>query len=246
MKNCVLQSGDNLICLGKTSYPGRGIIMGMSMDGNYAVQIYWVMGRSENSQNRVMVHNGDGLVSTRAFEPEKMKDPRLVIYNAMNESTRYFVVSNGEQTDRVQSGLVGGADLPSILSQYQYEPDFPNCTPRITGVCMLAGMESPIFKLSIVRKSLWGTDCDRLFYNYETIHPGYGYCITTYMGDGSPLPSFRGEPRLMPIVGDIDKVADIYWAALNKVNRVSLAVKFTPIGSGQPLLKIINKHPYKD
>ena len=227
--------------LRENPYPGRGIVMGVDDAGENVVQVYWIMGRSENSRNRVFNFEG-GRLFTEAADPSKVKDPSLIIYNAMQESREFFVVSNGSQTD-VVLGHPGAESLQYTLRPYQYEPDSPNFTPRITGSCYFLHDETPFFQLAVLRKSLWSGSCDRSIYNYEKIGDGFGFCITTYSGDGDPLPSFVGDPILMPLLGGIGDIATTYWDALNEQNRVSLAVKFIRISSMVSTIRVINKFP---
>lgn len=217
-------------------YPGRGIVMGMDETGKNMVQIYWIMGRSENSRNRIFRQEG-GRLFTEALYPAKVENSCLIIYNAMQETKTFFVVSNGCQTDEVLNHP-GARGLPYGLDGYQYEPDSPNYTPRITGAWY---RDIPSFQFAVLRKSRWSEACDRIFYTYETIAPGFGYCITTYLGVGNPLPAFTGEPLLMLLPGDINEVLGIYWNALNEENRVSLAVKFIQVSTGKSVIRVENK-----
>ncbi|MFA5877778.1 MAG: IMP cyclohydrolase [Candidatus Staskawiczbacteria bacterium] len=225
----------NMFALSRNPYPGRGIVIGMDKTGQNMVQIYWIMGRSENSRNRVFSSDG-GRLFTEAADPAKVKDPRLIIYNAMKENDQLFVVTNGVQTDLVIS--VG--NFMGAMNICQYEPDAPNFTPRISGICSFIENE-PSFRLAVLRKSLWSDTCDRLFYSYEEISNGFGFCVTTYSGDGNPLPAFTGEPLLMPLRADIDSVARFYWEALNAENRVALAVKFISISQRRSTILVVNK-----
>ena len=241
MERTGLVAQRNMLVLGENLYPGRGIVTGMNDAGDHAVQVYWIMGRGSNSRNRVFDKVG-GRVFTEAADPAKMENPSLIIYNAMDEATmgcgsRLFAVSNGEQTDKIVANGMG------VLANYQYEPDTPNFTPRISGAVIFCGcnQEPPHFSLTILRKSLWDEACERHYYSYDKVGNGYGYCLTTYAGDGNPLPSFRGEPLLMPITGDINAVADAYWNALNEQNRVSLAVKFIPVNGEPSSVHVKNK-----
>jgi len=231
----------NMTRLGDNPYPGRLIVVGMDKTGENAVEVYGIEGRGENSRNRVLSWEVGGRVFTEAADLSKMKDPSLIIYTAMKEEGRTFAVSNGVQTDSLASeGMIA-------LDKYSYEPDFPNCTPRIAGMCFLCNCgakdcRSPFFMLSILRKSLWGEECDRHFYTYRRIEPGYGFYVSTYTGNGDPLPSFVGEPCLMPIEGDIGNVALSYWEALDKENRVALVVKFIPLSGAPSIIRVINKY----
>jgi len=226
----------NLETLRSNPYPGRGIVIGTSDTGGNMVQIYWIMGRSENSQNRVFGKDG-GRLFTEAADASRVKDPSLIIYNAMGENGFQYVVSNGHQTDPVAQ-MITQHPLSSILSAWKYEPDDPNWTPRITGVCSLTKM--PSLELAILRRTSWDT-CERFYYQYTEVVPGFGRGITTYSGDGKPLPAFEGEPKLMPLVGDAQQILRTYWGALNPENRVSLAVKLITCRTGKSTIYIINR-----
>jgi IMP cyclohydrolase len=231
----------NFRWLEKNEYPGRGLVAGLDDTSSHLVQVYWIMGRSENSQNRVF-SNKAGRLYTEAANPKLVKDPSLIIYNAMLESSsrRDFIVSNGTQTDAVTKTIESGAAMEHALRQQMYEPDSPNYTQRITGISSRADAVS--VQLFIQRKSRFGDGCDRVSYRYDELGAGYGFCITTYAGDGTPLPSFRDDPRLMPLTGSMKDIASSYWAALNVRNRVSLAVKFIDIAEGSSTLHIINQY----
>ena len=203
------------------------------------VQIYWIMGRSENSRNRVLSLGENGRVFTEAADPTKVQDPSLIIYNAMLENCGEYVVSNGHQTDAIAHR---DKSLSDTLAAFRYEPDTPNYTSRISGVCYT----NEEVWLSILKKSAAAADdyCIRLEYMYikEYVPPGFGCCITTYSGDGNPLPSFDGEPHILPLNGGIDDVADEYWNSLNVDNRISLAVKFIDIVTGKSQTVLRNKY----
>jgi IMP cyclohydrolase len=236
----------NLLALGQNPYPGRGIVAGLDETGQYLVQVYWIMGRSENSRNRVFkADNETGRLFTEAADPSKVKDPSLIIYNAMRErgdwyNTLHYVVSNGDQTDTVVESM-GPLSLYEVLAGRRYEPDAPNFTQRITAVHSL-WKERPFLQMSILRRSMLGEACDGVLFVYDQLHPGYGYCITTYSGDGDPLPPFYGDPIVMPLVGGMQDIAWTYWDSLNEANRVSLAVKWIEVGNGRSDIRIINKN----
>lgn len=246
-----LQAQANLFALGQNPYPGRGFVVGLDGAGENLVQVYWIMGRSENSRNRIFGHEGTGCLFTEAADPSKVKDPSLIIYNAMGEirsiGARYAVVSNGQQTDAVLDGLCKSIGPHRSLLTYQYEPDAPNFTPRITAVSYWAETASALYEsgaeIVLLRKGHGGNkqSCDRFLFTYGALEPGLGYCLTTYSGDGSPLPSFYGEPLLMPLEGGMEQLANTYWYSLNEENRVSLAVKFIP-REGPSKVHIINKY----
>lgn len=227
--------------LARNPYPGRGIVIGMDESGENMVQIYWIMGRSPNSRNRVFEAQL-GLLRTSAADPAKVSDPSLIIYNAMRELGAHYIVSNGDQTDTIAQELVAGSEFRQALFTRSYEPDAPNYTPRIAGIVALR-YSVPVGELSIIKRSPFGEGCDRAFFRYEQFAPGAGRCITTYMGDGDPLPSFEGEPYLVPIPGgDAAAVAQTFWNALNAENRVSLAAKFIEIKSKKTRIEIINQY----
>ncbi len=228
----------NFAKLRSNIYPGRGIIVGVDETGQNMVQVYFLMGRSENSRNRILSSEG-GRLFTEAADPAKVKDPSLIIYNAMRDDGKNFVVSNGHQTNAVMTSLQCGGSLALGLEAYEYEPDAPNYTPRITAVCWPRG--SMIAEVSILKKSSDTPPCNRFYYGYATISPGFGYCVTTYDGDGDPLPSFTGGPFTMPLNGDAKMVAETYWAALNTDNRISLAVKWIPRGNVESTVHVINR-----
>lgn len=229
----------NFFKLQKNVYPGRGIVVGLDEDGENLVQVYWIMGRSENSRNRVFLNDG-GRLYTEAADPSKVKDPSLIIYNAMREADRRFVVSNGRQTDAVLKELRAGGSMYQTLLHSTYEPDAPNFTPRITAQCSLVG--PCLFEMAILRKSRFDDVCERQFFCYEKVPKGIGMCFTTYLGEGDPLPSYRGEPHALPLLGDIENIAEMYWTALDAENKVSLAVKFINQKSEASALSIRNKY----
>jgi hypothetical protein len=244
-------AGYNFEALRGNPYPGRGIVVGLDETGKFLVQLYWIMGRSPNSRNRVFSHDGNGRVFTEAADPAKVEDPSLIIYNAMREVTHkgenhLSVVSNGAQTDAIieNSFCLKTDTLRANIKQWTYEPDAPNFTPRITTASMwmkYATREVPFFQISILRKSWWSKACDRHLYEIDGVGSGFGYCVTTYLRDGHPLPAFQGEPFPLPLRGDIRLIADEYWEALNPDNKVSLAVKFIP-KKGPSDVVIINKY----
>jgi IMP cyclohydrolase len=238
----------NLVALNANPYPGRGLVVGLDDTGDNLVQVYWIMGRSPNSRNRVFSADLEtGRVFTEAADPSRVKDPSLIIYNAMAETAqpKQYVVSNGHQTDTITQSLRGvfnvdvpGSTLFDALSLHRFEPDGPNWTPRISAV---SSWHPYRVQIVVLRRSPWSFACDRSLHSYEDLGAGYGYCVTTYDGDGDPLPSFSGMPYLLPLEGDIDRVAEMFWDFLNAENRVALAVKF--IGrQGKADIKIINAY----
>ena len=227
--------------LKNNAYPGRGIVIGCSGDGKKAVTAYFIMGRSENSRNRIFVKEGEG-IRTQAFDPSRMKDPSLIIYAPVRRLGPDLIVTNGDQTDTVYEGLVRGISFEEALSSREFEPDAPNYTPRISGILHIEDGHFS-YKLSIL-KSHHGDPscCDRFTYTYD--HPvcGEGSFIHTYLSDGDPLPSFEGDPVRVTVGGDIDSFGTAVWDSLNEQNKVSLFVCFTDIATGESETRIYNKN----
>ena len=220
-------------------YPGRGIVLGRSADDTKAVIAYFIMGRSENSRNRVFVETPDG-IRTQAFDPSKMTDPSLIIYNPVRVFGASTIVTNGDQTDTIREGLAAGKSFEEALRMRTFEPDKPNYTPRISGLVQQNGD----YTLSIL-KSADGNpaSCRRYFFDYEAPLAGQGHFLHTYMEDGNPLPSFQGEPEQVDIVSDTAAdFAELLWASLNEDNKVSLFVRYIDRKSGQWESVIKNKH----
>ena len=220
-------------------YPGRGIVLGRSADDTKAVIAYFIMGRSENSRNRVFVETPDG-IRTQAFDPSKMTDPSLIIYNPVRVFGASTIVTNGDQTDTIREGLAAGKSFEEALRKRTFEPDKPNYTPRISGLVQQNGD----YTLSIL-KSAEGdpASCRRYFFDYEAPLAGQGHFLHTYMEDGNPLPSFQGEPEQVDIVSDTAAdFAQLLWASLNEDNKVSLFVRYIDRKTGQWESVIKNKH----
>ena len=225
--------------LSENAYPGRGIILGRSADDRKAVIAYFIMGRSENSRNRVFEETGDG-IRTRAFDESKMVDPSLIIYHPVRVVGRDTVVTNGDQTDTIRDALEKGQTFAAALRTREFEPDGPNWTPRISGLVSPDGS----YKLSIL-KSMDGDPacCCRYFYEYEKPVAGMGHFIHTYQCDGNPIPSFEGEPERITIdAPNAAAFADLLWKNLNEDNKVSLFVRYIDIASGGTESVICNKH----
>ncbi|MBC8547280.1 IMP cyclohydrolase [Clostridiaceae bacterium NSJ-31] len=227
--------------LSENSYPGRGIVIGRSDDGEHAVIAYFIMGRSENSRNRVFVEQGDG-IRTQAFDPSKLTDPSLIIYAPVrvfrNEDTSVTIVTNGDQTDTIYDAFAAGNTFEDALRTRTFEPDAPNYTPRISG-----GVEGFDYKLSIL-KSADGdpSSTRRYFYEYRNPLAGQGHFIHTYRCDGNPIPSFEGEPEQVELVGDIDEFTDLVWNNLNPDNKVSLFTRYINVKTGEVQTRIVNKN----
>ncbi len=223
------------------SYPGRGIVIGKSKDGNYAVTAYFIMGRSENSRNRIFVEDGEG-IRTQAYDPSKLSDPSLIIYAPVRVLGNKTIVTNGDQTDTIYELMDKQQTFEQSLRTREFEPDAPNYTPRISGI-MHVGHGSYNYAMSILKSSNGNPkSCSRYTFAYENPLDGEGHFIHTYMGDGNPLPSFEGEPKLVGIDGNIDEFADKIWNSLNEDNKVSLFVRYIDIKSGNYESRIYNKN----
>lgn len=242
----------NLYALKCNGYPGRGLVMGLNEEGTDFIQVYWVMGRSENSRNRVLAADGKR-VFTEPADASKVSDPSLIIYNAMNETQSgrclCCVVSNGAQTDALVQGIGLGIHTATVLDGWKYEPDKPNYTPRITGVVGLSAVCSRM-TISILRTAFTGEEiaCERASYSYgvDGLPKGIGFCVTTYehdAADGKPLPSFEGGPYVVPLAGGIEEIAQSFWdpEAGYFSNLVAIAVKRIDLDSFESEIFIRNK-----
>lgn len=223
------------------AYPGRGIVVGVSEDGRYAVAAYFIMGRSVNSRNRVFAAEGEG-IRTQAFDPSKMEDPSLIIYSPVRVLGAQTIVTNGDQTDTVYEGLGAGKSFCQALASRTFEPDGPNYTPRISALLSVKDGAFD-YRMSIL-KSADGdpSSCQRFTFSYQNPIPGVGHFIHTYQSDGNPLPSFEGEPTKVDISGDIDTFTDRIWTSLNEDNKVSLFVRYIEIKTGKTETRIVNKN----
>ncbi len=227
--------------LSENAYPGRGIVIGRSTDGKYAVTAYFIMGRSVNSRNRVFVEDGEG-IRTQAFDPSKMEDPHLIIYSPVRVLGNKTIVTNGDQTDTIYELMDNQQTFEQALRTREFEDDAPNYTPRISGIMHIENGEYN-FAMSILKSDDGDADsCERFTFAYSNPRSGAGRFIHTYMGDGNPLPSFEGEPELVGIEGDIDTFTDNVWNSLNEDNKVSLFVRFIDIETGEYETRIINKN----
>ncbi len=223
------------------AYPGRGIVIGRSADGTKAVTAYFIMGRSENSRNRVFVEDGEG-IRTQAFDPSKMKDPSLIIYAPVRVLGNKTIVTNGDQTDTIYEGMDRQLTFEQSLRTREFEPDAPNYTPRISGIMHIENGTYD-YAMSILKSNNGNPDsCHRYTFTYENPAAGEGHFIHTYMGDGNPLPSFEGEPTLVDITDDMDAFTEMVWNSLNEDNKVSLFVRFIDIASGKYETRIVNKN----
>ena len=227
--------------LSSNAYPGRGIVIGKSADGKYAVTAYFIMGRSENSRNRVFVEDGDG-IRTQAFDPSKLTDPHLIIYAPVRVLGNKLIVTNGDQTDTIYELMDRQQTFEQSLRTREFEDDAPNFTPRISGILHFED-KGFNYAMSILKSANGNPDsCQRYTFSYSNPIAGEGRFIHTYMGDGNPLPSFEGEPKLVGISGDIDSFTHMLWTNLNADNKVSLFVRFVELESGKVETRIINKN----
>jgi len=234
-----MEKKDICMLLRENSYPGRGIIIGLTEDGKRSVMLYFIMGRSENSRNRVFRKTTDG-IRTEAFDPAKLADPSLVIYNPVRFYGNSTVVTNGTQTDTIIEYLKSGREFHRALFEWEFEPDPPIFTPRISG--MINGDGS--YMLSILKSDNGDPECCcRYFYDYNSAIPGLGRFISTYKSDGNPPPSFVGEP--IPVIIDasysLENMANAVWDSLNHDNKVSLYARETIIETGTTADIILNK-----
>ncbi|MBA2679250.1 MAG: inosine monophosphate cyclohydrolase [Ktedonobacteraceae bacterium] len=220
-------------------YPGRGLIIGRSSSLDAWFIVYWIMGRSTQSRNRKFVAV-DGTLRTEPVDASLVTDPSLIIYDAMLELPDVYIVSNGDQTRSIYDELRTGGKFETALAKREHEPDAPHYTPRISGMLDFRSQE-PAIALSILKANpLDPQRTDRFTYRPASPSAGFGVGLTTYNGDGSPLPSFQGDPLLLPLKGDSEEVLHTYWEALNAENRIALAVKQVPFHGGVSELKVLN------
>lgn len=233
---------DLMADVGSNPYPGRGIVLGVSGDGKHGVIAYFIMGRSENSRNRVFVEKDGGII-TQAFDPSKLVDPSLILYAPVRVmGTGVTVVTNGDQTDTVVEHLKKGGSFENALRTRTFEPDAPNFTPRISGLLKVESGKVR-YKLAILKANEGNPNGpQRFFFEYPAPEKGEGHFLHTYLTDGNPIPSFEGEPKRVAISGDIDAFTETLWASLNEENKVSLFVRYVDTASGKAETRIINKN----
>ena len=223
--------------LQQNSYPGRGIVIGKSADGKQMVIAYFIMGRSENSRNRVFVEENGG-IKTQAFEPAKLIDPSLIIYSPVRVINGKTIVTNGDQTDTIYDFIAKGDTFENALQTRTFEPDAPNFTPRISGI-----VEGDRYTLSILKSADGNPNAVcRYFFDYQSPLAGQGHFIHTYRCDGNPIPSFEGEPKKVAIEGDIDAFTEAVWTSLNADNKVSLFTRYIDLATGDTQTRICNKN----
>ena len=217
------------------TYPGRGIVIGRN--GDFAVIAYFIMGRSENSRNRIFSEFENG-IKTKAFDESKLKDPSLIIYSPVRLINNNAIVTNGDQTDTIYDFIKDGKTFEDALRTRTFEPDAPNFTPRISGI--LNGFN---YKLSILKSAEGNGQTERrYFFEYNNPINNQGHFIHTYKTDGNPIPSFQGEPKLVSISGSIDEFTQNIWESLNEENKVSLFTRYINVKTGKTETRIINKN----
>ena len=223
--------------LSANTYPGRGIVLGVTADGQKSVAAYFIMGRSVNSRNRVFVEEPDG-IRTQAHDPSLLSDPSLIITQPVRRMEDCLIVTNGDQTDTIRDYLKQGQTFETALRTRGFEPDGPNWTPRISGLVSNDGS----YKLSILKSAdAEGSACVRHYFSYPPV-AGLGHFIHTYVCDGNPIPSFQGEPERVAIPNDIDAFTAELWDNLNEANKISLFVRYTDLSTGAYTQRILNKH----
>lgn len=227
--------------ISSVTYPGRGIVIGRSADGTKAVIAYFIMGRSENSRNRIFVETEDG-IKTQAFDESKLIDPSLIIYSPVRKLDNKTIVTNGDQTDTIYELMDKQQTFEQALRTREFEPDAPNYTPRISGIMHIENGKYN-YAMSILKSNNGNPDaCNRYTFAYTNPVSGEGHFIHTYMQDGNPLPSFEGEPKLVDVADDIDAYTQLLWTSLNEDNKVSLFVRYIDIATGKYETRIVNKN----
>ena len=226
------------ILLANNSYPGRGIVVGKSEDGKKLAVAYFIMGRSQNSRNRIFREEGED-VTIYPFDASKVEDPSLIIYSPIRRLGDNLIVTNGDQTDTIYDFLKNGDTFEEALETREFEPDGPNWTPRISAMAMLDDSNS--YKMSILKaQDSEGTDCARYTYSYK-LQSGLGHFIHTYRCDGNPIPTFEGEPERVAIPNSAKELSEEIWANLNQDNRISLYVRYIDLATGETENVMINK-----
>ena len=226
--------------LSASTYPGRGIIIGKTPDGAKAMTAYFIMGRSDNSRNRIFTEK-NGEVFTEPFDAAKVQDPSLIIYAAIRTFENNLIVTNGNQTDTIYDGLKDGKCFSCALESREFEPDGPNFTPRISGMMTFADGDFT-YQMRILKSAdAEGSACNRFNYSYAPLN-GLGHFIHTYVCDGNPIPTFQGEPERIAVSDDIDDMTDILWKNLNEQNKISLYVRYVDLKTGAAESRLVNKN----
>ena len=226
--------------LENNTYPGRGIIIGKTPDGTKAMTAYFIMGRSDNSRNRIFTEK-NGEVFTEPFDASRVQDPSLIIYAAIRQYENNLIVTNGNQTDTIYDGLKEGRCFTKALESREFEPDGPNFTPRISGMLTFAD-GSFTYQMSILKSAdAEGSACNRYTYKYAPLN-GLGHFIHTYVCDGNPIPTFQGEPERIAVCDDIDEETERLWKSLNEQNKISLYVRYVDLKTGAAENRLVNKN----
>ena len=226
--------------LAGNTYPGRGLLIGKTPDGKSAVTAYFIMGRSDNSRNRIFTEK-DGEVFTEPYDESKVEDPSLIIYAAIRQYENHLIVTNGNQTDTIYDGLAAGKSFAESLESRDFEPDGPNWTPRISGVLDFANGDFN-YQMNILKSiDAEGTATARHTYQFPSV-AGLGHFLHTYVCDGNPIPTFQGEPERIAIDNDIEAFAKKMWENLNEDNKISLYVRYIDLASGEVTNKMFNKN----
>ena len=222
------------------TYVGRGIVIGKTADGSKAATAYFIMGRSENSRNRVFVEKGDEVI-IYPFDESKVEDPSLIIYSPVKVADNKLIVTNGDQTDTIYDFVKEGKSFEDALETREFEPDAPNFTPRISGMITFAE-DDFTYKMSILKSADEnGSACNRYTFTYAPIN-GLGHFIHTYNHDGNPIPTFTGEPERVEIPNDIDEFIEKIWTNLNEDNKISIYVRYVDLKTGKIENRMINKN----
>ena len=222
------------------TYPGRGIIIGKTPDGAKAMTAYFIMGRSDNSRNRIFTEK-NGEVFTEPFDAAKVQDPSLIIYAAIRSYENNLIVTNGNQTDTIWDGLKEGKTFSAALESREFEPDGPNFTPRISGM-LTFGDGDFTYQMSILKSAdAEGSACNRFTFSYAPLN-GLGHFLHTYVCDGNPIPTFQGEPERIAVCDDIDEMTDRLWTSLNEQNKISLYVRYVDLKTGAAENRLVNKN----
>ena len=222
------------------SYVGRGIVIGKTEDGTKAAIAYFIMGRSENSRNRVFLEKGEEVI-IEPFDASKVEDPSLIIYSPIKKWENQLIVTNGDQTDTIYDFIKEGKSFADALQTREFEPDAPNFTPRISGMLTFADGDFS-YQISILKSAdAQGSACSRYTFAYPAL-AGLGHFIHTYAGDGNPLPTFQGEPERTSIPNDIDTFTKEIWENLNEENKISIYVRFVDLKTGAVENRMINKN----
>ncbi len=227
--------------VGADPYVGRGIVIGMTPEGDRAMTAYFIMGRSENSRNRIFVEKSGGEVEIRPFDPAKVEDPSLIIYSPIKMSENHLIVTNGDQTETIFQALERGSTFEEALSTRAFEPDAPNLTPRISGMLTFGSGEFS-YRMSILKSGdAEGSVCNRYTYSYSPL-AGLGHFIHTYAVNADPLPTFQGEPKRVAMPSDIEEFTANIWNHLDQNNKISLYVRSVDLNTGEVVSRMLNKN----